>query len=188
MITERRGSLWSNTLVFLVLILFLMAVSSAGKAQANPARTSSRQGSAGQANNTPKSIPVTGGKSQANLSPPVGSAGGQATSQPLSGAYTVQAGDTLQSLALRFNTTVDALRRANPQTSSADPLAAGETLYIPGSTVLINDQTIYFVKSGDDLFAIAADHGVTLADLEQANPQIQPPALIFPGEQVKIPY
>ncbi len=187
MITERRGSLWSNTLVFMVVIFILIVLGSVGKTQANPSKTSSSQGGAVQANNTSKSIPVTGGKSQANLSPPVGSAGAQATSQPPSGAYTVQAGDTLQSLALRFNTSADALLRANPQISSADELAAGETLYIPGSTVAIHGQTIYFVKSGDDLFAIAANFGVTLAGLEQANPQIQPPRLIYPGQQVIIP-
>ncbi len=183
----RRGSLWSNTLVFLGLIFVLIALASVTKARANPSNTSAGRSTTGQANNVSRSIPVTGRTIGSNLSPPHSANTAQVISQPAGGVYTVQAGDTLASIALRFNTSADALLRANPQISISDPLTAGETLFLPGSTVVIDGQTIYFARSGDDLFAIAAHHGITLADLEQANPQIQPPALIFPGEGVAIP-
>lgn len=178
--TYRSGSLWSNTLVFVLVILFLIGFASAKSAKSATSATNA------QSNNSPN-IPVTGGTHNANLSQPGGRAGAQSTPKPLTGAYTVQAGDTLDSIALRFYTTVDALLRANPQISHPDLLVAGETLYIPGSTVDIDGQTIYIVESGDDLFAIAASHNVTLDALEQANPKIQPPRLIFPGQWVEIP-
>ncbi len=45
----------------------------------------------------------------------------------------------------------------------------------------------YTVQSGDTLMAIARRCGVTLASLEQANPQLANPGLIFPGEQINVP-
>ena len=45
----------------------------------------------------------------------------------------------------------------------------------------------YTVKTGDTLWAIARDHGISLAALEAANPHIANPNLIFPGQQVHIP-
>jgi tyrosinase len=43
------------------------------------------------------------------------------------------------------------------------------------------------VKSGDSLSLIAFNQGISLASLEQANPGITDPGLIFPGEHVVIP-
>ena len=43
------------------------------------------------------------------------------------------------------------------------------------------------VKSGDTLTAIAKDKGVSLKELIDANPQIDNPDLIFPGQKVIIP-
>ena len=166
--TNQNGSMWSSSLIFIFLVLGLISFSTASGAKS-------------------KSIPVTGGTAQANLRPPNSQAVTQVNTQPISGAYTIQDSDTLSSLALRFNTTPNALLRANPQISNPDQLPVGETLYLPGSTVVIDDQTIYIVTRGDDLFAIAARHNVTLAALEQANPQITDPRLIFPGQRVVIP-
>ena len=45
----------------------------------------------------------------------------------------------------------------------------------------------YTVKSGDTLTDIAKAHGVSLAALETANPQILHPDLIYPGQHVTIP-
>lgn len=45
----------------------------------------------------------------------------------------------------------------------------------------------YTVKSGDTLWDIARAHGVSLAALEAANPQIANPDLIFPDQQIHIP-
>ena len=45
----------------------------------------------------------------------------------------------------------------------------------------------YLIKPGDTLSGIAASHGVKLAAVEVANPQIKNPDMIFPGQTVKLP-
>ena len=165
--TNQNGSLWSNSLVFIALLLVLMGLASATGTKSNI-------------------IPVTGRTAQANHPLSNSQTVTQENTQPPSDGYTIQAGDTLSSLALRFNTTPNALLCANPQITNPGQLPVGETLYLPGSTVVIDNQTIYIVTRGDDLFAIAASHNVTLAALEQANPQITDPQLIFPGQRVVI--
>jgi spore coat assembly protein SafA len=45
----------------------------------------------------------------------------------------------------------------------------------------------YTVRRGDTLSAIAQQHGVSLAALIAANPQIANPDLIFAGQQIKLP-
>ena len=45
----------------------------------------------------------------------------------------------------------------------------------------------YLIQPGDTLSGIAASHGVSLAAVETANPQVANPDLIFAGQTVKIP-
>jgi LysM repeat protein len=45
----------------------------------------------------------------------------------------------------------------------------------------------YLIKPGDTLSGIAASHGVKLAAVEAANPQIKNPDLIFAGQAIKLP-
>jgi spore coat assembly protein SafA len=45
----------------------------------------------------------------------------------------------------------------------------------------------YMVKSGDTLWDISKQHGVSLNEVIKANPQIKNPDLIFPGQMVNIP-
>lgn len=109
--------------------------------------------------------------------------------QPVSGYYTVQSGDTLTSIAQRFNTTVSALLRANPKITNANQLTVGEQILIPGSEAVIPNtgQPVYVVQQGDSLSVIAANLGISLNALLQANPQITNPSLIFPGEVLNLP-
>ncbi len=111
----------------------------------------------------------------------------QVTAQPPTGFYAVQSGDTLTSLAQRFNTSVFGLVRANPQIANLNALAVGQLLFIPGSMVSVSGQSVYIVQSGDTLGNIAASRGLSLAALEAANPQIMTPGLIFPGDHIVIP-
>jgi LysM repeat protein len=112
----------------------------------------------------------------------------QVTENPPSGAYIVQRGDTLSSIALKFGTTLKALLRANPQISNPNVLTPGEPVYIPGSLVVLpNGQPVYIVKSGDYLGKIAAQLGTTIAVLLQLNPDISNPSLITPGQYINIP-
>lgn len=46
----------------------------------------------------------------------------------------------------------------------------------------------YTVKTGDTLSGIAVRHGISLADLEHANPQIRNPDVIHVGQVIKLPH
>jgi murein DD-endopeptidase MepM/ murein hydrolase activator NlpD len=48
-------------------------------------------------------------------------------------AYRIRTGDTLTGIAQRYNTSVSALMKANPQISNANLIYAGKNLSIPGS-------------------------------------------------------
>ena len=46
----------------------------------------------------------------------------------------------------------------------------------------------YLVQSGNTLSGIAASHGISLAALEQANPHITNPNMIYPNQTINLPY
>lgn len=79
--------------------------------------------------------------------------------------YTVQAGDTLYSIARRFNTTVSELKRQNNLTS--DMLTIGMQILIPEQDS--TETTNYIVKRGDTLYSIATKYNTTVAELKQLN-------------------
>jgi len=82
--------------------------------------------------------------------------------------YTVKAGDTLYSIAQRFNVTVSALRRANNLTT--DILSVGQQLKIP--TLVPAPPvgvTTYTVKAGDNLYSLAQQFGITVNEIKVAN-------------------
>lgn len=80
-------------------------------------------------------------------------------------AYTVQEGETMESIAAKYNITTDQIRWSNGRKTTA--LATGDTLYIPSVAGIV-----YTVKSGDTIDSIAAKYGsnaaeiITLNDLE----------------------
>jgi murein DD-endopeptidase MepM/ murein hydrolase activator NlpD len=108
--------------------------------------------------------------------------------------YIVQAGDTLFSIATKFNTTVAIIQQLNNITNP-NALAVGQRLIIPGAvaqnpvspTPTARGPTpnptnaapdtnsppaeteTYIVKAGDTLASIAAQFGVTLAELQRIN-------------------
>lgn len=80
-----------------------------------------------------------------------------------SGEYTVQKGDTLYSIAKKYDTTVDKLMELNGLSSNL--LSIGQVLKIPSS---INLKT-YIVKKGDTLYSIARNNNTTVDALMIAN-------------------
>ncbi len=47
--------------------------------------------------------------------------------------------------------------------------------------------TVYVVKSGDTMYAIAKKFSTTVAAIMALNPTIKDPAVIHPGQKIKIP-
>ncbi|WP_052144754.1 cell wall-binding repeat-containing protein [Halalkalibacter okhensis] len=90
--------------------------------------------------------------------------------------YTVRSGDTLWSIANRFNTTPDRLRQLN--NLSSDQIHVGQVLKVPGSGTAGSPSspqektisyTTYTVKSGDNLWNLAMQFGVPMNELLQVN-------------------
>lgn len=84
--------------------------------------------------------------------------------------YTVQKGDTLYSIASRYSTTVDELRKINNLTSNT--LFIGQQLLVPtneGTNQQPNQYITYTVVKGDSLWSISKRYGVTIDDIIQLN-------------------
>ena len=78
--------------------------------------------------------------------------------------YTVQAGDTLYSIAKRYNTTVDVLKNLNNLSSNI--LTIGQVLKLP---VTASSTITHTVKRGDTLYSIARQYNTTVDALRRLN-------------------
>lgn len=82
--------------------------------------------------------------------------------------YTVKVGDNLYTIAKRYNVSVNDIKNLNNLTS--DLLSIGQILRIP---VVTSDESEeyqnYVVKSGDTLYSIAINHGMTVDELIDIN-------------------
>ena len=108
------------------------------------------------------------------------------------GRYTVQPGDTMFSIAQMFGVSLADLIAANPQITDPDVLFPGDVLCVPGEprkpvTCPVGFEGRYTVQPGDTLFSIAQMFGVSLRELEEANPQITDPNILFPGDVLCVP-
>ena len=106
--------------------------------------------------------------------------------------HTVQPGDSLWSIANKYNTTIDELKRNNQLNGN---------LIFPGQVLTINESstttsttssslsskssTTYTVQSGDSLSRIANKYGTSVTNLMNANNLKN--YLIYPGQVLKIP-
>ena len=76
--------------------------------------------------------------------------------------YIVQKGDSLYSIANKYNTSVDILKKLN--NLSTNNLSVGQKLLLPANT---ND--IYIVEKGDSLYSIAKKLNTTVDKLINTN-------------------
>lgn len=87
-----------------------------------------------------------------------------------SDVYVVQRGDSLYSIASKFGVTVNELKSANNLTSNL--LSVGQSLIIPSTTPEVTppgEYVVYTVKSGDTLYKIANQYGVSVNDIIEFN-------------------
>lgn len=95
------------------------------------------------------------------------------------GLYTVQKGDTLYSIAKKYNTTVDKIMSMN--NLNTNMLSIGQKLVIPESISL----NTYIVKSGDTLYSIARANNTTVSAIKIANNLISD--ILSIGQELIIP-
>lgn len=95
--------------------------------------------------------------------------------------YKVTTGDTLESNAKKFNTTIKNLQEINDK----DYISMGELIIVP------NDRKsdwfdVYTVKQGDNLYAIAQKYNISLIDLLNIN-GLDKDNYIYPGQELMVP-
>lgn len=85
--------------------------------------------------------------------------------------YTVKSGDTLSSIATRFNTTYQDLARIN-NIASPYVIYPNQVIKIKGDNTVANNSsntTTYIVQSGDTLSGIATKYGMTTSQIANLN-------------------
>ncbi len=107
--------------------------------------------------------------------------------------HTVQAGDTLYSIALQYGLTTDDLIRAN---SLPDPnqLDVGDQILVPlsgnfpeaSTPTETSQERVHFVAAGETLFRIGLLYGFTVEELAQYNGLADPNDLDI-GQEIRIP-
>ncbi|HRJ42213.1 MAG: LysM peptidoglycan-binding domain-containing protein [Caldilineaceae bacterium] len=122
---------------------------------------------------------------------------GLPTPTPEPFTYTVQEGDTLFSIALKFEVSPNEIVAANTLTDPNN-VFVGQELLIPGyqptspassgggTTTNPGAPAIHIVQPGEVLSVIAEKYGITLDELVAAN-RIADPNLVTPGTELVIP-
>jgi len=130
--------------------------------------------------------PTSAGETPAPTSAP------EATTEPVPQGgtiHTVQAGENLFRIALRYGTTVDAIAQANGLANTSI-VYVGQQLTIPSTTGQPAEPapggSTYVVQAGDNLFRIALRYGLNHVDLAQYN-GIAYPYNVYVGQVIQIP-
>lgn len=96
--------------------------------------------------------------------------------------YTVKAGDTLYSIARRFNTTVNKLIEINNLNNTN--LSIGQKIKLPINEMQ-NEYELYTVMDGDSLYSIANKYNISVNDLIDYN--ALPTTILTTGMIIKVP-
>ena len=99
---------------------------------------------------------------------------------PSGGVYYAVKGDTLRKIAAKFNTTVDAILKLNPQIYNPNLIYVGQAIAIPGQA------TTHIVQRGETLRIIAGKYGTTVDAIVKLNPGIKNPNLIYVGQVIVV--
>ncbi len=99
--------------------------------------------------------------------------------------YTVQPGDTLAGIALRFNVSLEALMRANGITDPGHILP-GTRLLLPGLEGVQGELTTVELGWCEDLWSLARRYGLTPQQLARLN-RVVSPLQLYPGRNLVLP-
>lgn len=94
--------------------------------------------------------------------------------------YEVKPHDNLYSISKRYNISPGKVISDN-RLSNPEDLVAGQTL------VLLPENMMHTVRRGESLYSIAKNYGITLRELQDANPALRPPYRLTPGMHLNIP-
>lgn len=103
--------------------------------------------------------------------------------------YTIISGDSLWKISIKFNTTVDAIVKANNLTNTT--IYIGQTLSIPSSTPPTTSPaptvqtTNYKVASGDNLWSIAQNFNTSMDAIQKSN--MLATNILMPSQILTIP-
>jgi LysM repeat protein len=103
-------------------------------------------------------------------------------------SYTVQPGDTLEAISIRFGVSVAAIVAAN-NLDNPDQIFIDQVLVIPapGEEIVDPCALVYIVAPNDTFYEIAYNLGVSAADLEVANPQLASIDDLKVGDLLNVP-
>ena len=96
--------------------------------------------------------------------------------------YTVQRGDSLWSIAQKYNITVNELINLNELENTI--LQIGQNLKVPKINIVEPEYEIYIVKKGDTLWSISKENGLTVNEIKELNNLTS--NLLSVGQEIKI--
>jgi morphogenetic protein associated with SpoVID len=102
--------------------------------------------------------------------------------------HIVKKGDSLFSIAQKYNVSLEEVLQLNPSIMNPDVIEVGMKVKIPTSKP--GDMEImhqHVVKQGDSLWKLSKAWGVPLSEMIKANPQLKNPNVLLTGEVVNIP-
>ena len=97
--------------------------------------------------------------------------------------YVVKKGDSLYSIAKKFNVSVDALKSANNLQNNL--IRINQKLVIPGFTDNIDSNITYVVKKGDTLYSISNTYKTSVDEIKKLNNLNS--NILSIGQELKIP-
>lgn len=103
--------------------------------------------------------------------------------------HTVQPGDTVYRLAIRYESDVDRIRQANglyPPFTDLNVIYPGQILVIPRQFI-DPTETLYVIQVGDNLTKLSQRFSANWELLAGINRTIQNPNFLFPNQQIQIP-
>lgn len=109
-------------------------------------------------------------------------------------SYVIKSGDSLYSIAQKYNTTVDKIKKDNNLDSNV--LTIGNILLVEGNNQIVEecfgeefslstDFFVYIVQRGDSLYGIAKKFNTTILDIQRLN-NLENTNLMI-GDELKIP-
>nr|WP_275128871.1 LysM peptidoglycan-binding domain-containing protein [Staphylococcus xylosus] len=100
--------------------------------------------------------------------------------------YTIQYGDTLESIAYRFGTTINDLQSLNGITNP-DFIQVGQVINIKGEPITSSSKVSkYTVQSGDNLSLVAQKFNTTVSELQSLN-HLANPDFLQMGQKLLVP-